>query len=164
MRRLFPLVLSLAIGGCTTTQIMSSGDTAAIAPTLSVERFLQSANSRDLHSMARMFGTADGPIIDTGGPVGCAFKRVGSWIGLGERCMTIQEVELQMDAIAMILRHDDYTVVSEQAVAGRKNPTSRVGVDLWVNGEEKTDVPFFVVKTSRGQWLVEEIDLTKITG
>lgn len=163
MRRLLFSAFAVLVSGCTTTRIVSSGEAAAIAPTLSVERFLQATNSRDLHAMGRLFGTADGPIIETGSAVGCGFKRVGSWIGLGERCMTLQEVELRMDAIAQILRHEDYAVVSDESVPGRKNPTTRVGVDLWINGRKIENVPFLVVQTNEGRWLVEEIDLTKVT-
>jgi hypothetical protein len=163
MIRLLFVAAFLLMAGCTTTRIVSSGEAAAIAPTLSVERFLQASNARDLHAMGRLFGTANGPIIETGSAVGCGFKRVGSWIGLGKRCRTLQEVELRMDAIAEVLRYQDYAVVSDQSVAGRENPTTRVGVDLWIGGRKIEDVPFLVVKTNAGGWLVEEIDLTKVT-
>ncbi len=161
---LLALLLTLGAGGCTTTRVISSGEMAAVAPMLSVERFLQACNQRDLYSMAALFGTADGPVIETGGPVGCAFKRMGSWIGLGDRCATLQEVELWMDAIALILKHEDYTIVSDASVAGRTHPTTRIGVNLRINGRDILDVPFLVVKTGEGRWLVEEIDLAKVTG
>jgi hypothetical protein len=157
------LLLPLAMG-CTTTRVVSTGETAAVAPMLTVERFLQASNSRDLHGMASLFGTSDGPIIETGSTLGCAFKKMGSWIGLGQRCLTLQEVELQMDAIAAILRYQDYSVVTENPVPGRVDPTSRVGVNLVIQGRDYMDVPFLVVKTGGGRWLVEEIDLTKVTG
>jgi hypothetical protein len=132
---------------------------------LSVERFLQAANTRDLDAMARLFGTADGPIIDqTGGGFSCAFKRMGSWIGIGEPCVSWAEIELRMDALAQILRHDDYRLRSESAVAGRTSPTSRIGVDLTRAGSLYADIPFLVVQTPDGRWLVEEIqDLPRLT-
>lgn len=164
MKHLLLAALLVSLGGCTTTRVMPRSEMASVAPMLSVERFLQATNERDLHSMAGLFGTADGPLIDTGGPVGCAFKRMGSWIGLGDRCGTLQEVELWMDAIAQILRHEDYAIVSEGPVAGRSHPTTRIGVDLRINGKDVSDVPFLVVQTSKGGWLVEEIDLEKVTG
>jgi hypothetical protein len=114
--------------------------------------------------MARLFGTEDGPIIETGGTFGCAFKKMGSWIGLGDRCRTLQEVELQMDAVATILRHQDYTIASESSVPGRRNPTTRVLVDMVVGGRSITDVPFVVVRTGENRWLVEEIGLQRVTG
>ena len=130
---------------------------------LSVERFLQATNERDLHAMASLFGTSDGPVIDTGGSFGCAFKRMGSWLGLSDRCRTIQEVELQMDVIAQILRHEDYTITSDSRVPGRDRPTTRVNVNFLINGRNIPDVPFLVVQTGEGRWLVEEIDLEKVT-
>ncbi len=164
MRRPLLLVLPFLLGACTTTRVVSSGEVPAVAPMLSVERFLHAVNDRDLDTMARLFGTKDGPIIETGGTLGCAFKRMGSWIGLASRCRTLQEVELQMDLIAQILRHRDYTIQSERSVAGRVNQTSRIGVDLRINGRTVTDVPFIVVRTKENRWLVEEIDLEKVAG
>ncbi len=164
MRRFFLLAFSLLLGGCTTTRVMSTGEVAALAPILSVERFLAAANAQDLYGMARLFGTENGPIIETGGTLGCAFRKMGSWIGVSERCSTLQEVELRMHAVAQILRHDDYTVTAEASVPGRVNPTSRIGVDMRIGGRTIRDVPFVVVRTGEGRWLVEEIGLTKITG
>ena len=69
-----------------------------------------------------------------------------------------------MDAIAQILRFDDYNVVSEETVAGRTNPTRRVRVDLVIDGQAVSGVPFVVVRTGGGRWLVEEVGLTRITG
>ncbi len=158
------LFLPLFFLGACTTQVISSGGMAAVAPALSVERFLHATNTRDLHEMARLFGTEKGPIIETGGTLGCGFKKLGSWFGLGQRCRTLQEVELWMDAIAGILRHDDYEVVSESSVPGRVHPTTRVGVDIVVRGDTIRDVPFVVVRSGGGRWLVEEVGLDRITG
>lgn len=164
MSRILLVVATLLLGGCATQQVLSSGEMASVAPMLSVERFLQAANDRDLHAMARIFGTEEGAVIETGSTVGCAFKKLGSWIGIGERCATLQEVELRMDAIARILRHEDYAVISEALVAGRVHPTSRIGVNLLMDGRSVEDVPFIVVKTGEGRWLVEQIGLDRITG
>jgi pimeloyl-ACP methyl ester carboxylesterase len=131
---------------------------------LSVERFLQAANIRDFEAMARIFGTADGPIIeDTGGGFSCAFRRMGSWIGLGDRCVSWIEIELRMDAISQILRHQDYRIRSESSVAGRTRPTTRIGVDIERGGILYPDVPFFVVQASDGRWLIEQVDLARMT-
>lgn len=163
MRRILPALVLLLLGGCT-TQVIPPGEMASVAPIMSVERFLHAANVRDLDGMARLFGTEEGPVIETGGTVGCAFKKFGSWFGIGDRCPTIQEVEIRMDMIAEIIRHEDYTIVSETPVAGRLGPSSRIGVNLRVNGRDIDDVPFIVVRTDEGRWLVEEIGLTRITG
>ena len=135
-----------------------------MGPILSVERFLQASNARDLDSMGNIFGTADGPAMDTGGTFGCMFKKMGSWIGLGDRCVTRQEVELELSLIAELLRHEDFRVVSESRVAGRTHPTTRVGVNFVIDGRDILDVPFFVVHAKSGRWLIENIDLAKVTG
>jgi len=142
---------------------MSAGEVAAVAPALSVERFLQAANARDLHGMARIFGTPDGAIIETGSTFGCAFKKLGSWFGIGSRCATLQEVEIRMDALSRILRHEDYSIGSETMVPGRTEPTSRVGVTLVIGGQEVQDVPFVVVRSGEGRWFIEEIGIDRIT-
>ena len=163
MKRPFLFVIPvLLLAGCTTTRVISPGEAASLAPMLSVERFLQASNTRDLHGMANVFGTADGPYIDTGGAFGCMFKRIGSWIGLGDRCQTIQEVELEMDAIAGLLQHDDYAVVSESRVPGRDDPTTRIGVNFVIRGRNVMDIPFLVVQSKDGRWFIEEIDLEKV--
>ncbi len=160
-----PLVLAalvLLTAGCSTRSTGSS-EMAGMAPMLSVERFLQAANSRDLEAMARIFGTAGGPVAETGGTFGCAFKKLGDWIGLGQRCRTSSEVELRMDAIAQILEHDDYEIVGEERVAGREHRTTRIRVTLTQGETVIPEVPFVVVQTPGGRWLIEEIGLEVIT-
>lgn len=156
------LLLSLLAAGCASGG-GGRGDAAGVAPLLSVERFLQAANGRDLDTMSRIFGTHDGPIGDTGSTFGCAFKRMGSWIGLSDRCVSRVDVELRMDAIATILRHDDFRITGEQSVPGRVHPTSRVTVTLVRGGRTVPDVPFVVVRSGEGRWLVEQVDLERIT-
>ena len=160
--RLWTVMLALGLSsGCATSSARVNPATA-IQPQLSVERFLQAANERDLDSMGRLFGTADGAFGDTGSTFGCAFKKIGSWFG-GEACRTRQDVELRMDAIASILSHVNYTVTQQQMVAGREHPTTRVLVDLEVEtGRVVRGVPFVVVSGPGGQWLVEEIDLQRV--
>lgn len=136
-----------------------------MGPTLAVEQFLQAANQQNLDGMSRMFGTGGGPIADeAGNPFSCFFKKIGSWIGLGDSCMKRTEIELRMNAIAMILQHDDYRIVSEGMVAGRERRTMRIGVNLTVGERQFPDVPFLVVQASGGRWLIEEIGLTEVTG
>ncbi len=157
-----PVLLAL-LAGCASSGVPPS-QMAGPEPQPSVERFLQAANARDLDAMAGIFGTADGPIATrTGSSVGCAVRRMGSWIGLSERCMSWQDIEVWMDTVAYILRHDEFRMRSEDRVAGRAHPTTRVGVDLKQGQREFADVPFLVVQTSSGAWLVEEIGLERIT-
>ena len=141
------LAASLMLMGCTTQTSTpsragsgSQGVMDSMAPILSVERFLQAANSYDFDAMARLFGTVDGPM--PGEPL---------------------EIEQQMDLIARILRHDDFEVSSERPLAGRQARTTRVGVDLTIGGRVFPDVGFEVVRTNDGQWMVEVIDLVAIT-
>jgi hypothetical protein len=128
---------------------------------LSVERFLQAVNDRDLRGMGRLFGTVDGPMSDTVSTFSCFFKKIGSWFG-GTSCVKERDVEVRMDAIARVLRHEDYRIAREESVAGRLNEATRIFVDLTVEGQEVKDVPFVVVRTHEGQWLVEQVDLEKV--
>jgi hypothetical protein len=161
--RRFPWVLALAslplIGGCATASQPGRG--AGFVAQLSVESFLQAANERDIGAMGRLFGTTDGPIYETGGTFGCAFKKIGSWLG-GTPCVKRSDVEIRLDAIAELLRHEDYKIEREQGVAGRLDEATRVFVNLLINGEWVMEVPFVVVRTSSGQWLVEEVDLARV--
>ena len=113
---------------------------AGMAPILSVERFLQAANARDLEAMRRLFGTYEGPIT-------------------GDQ----QELELRMSVIAEILRHEDCRIVGEQREPGREHPTTRVMVTITKDGSQIPDVPFLMVQTTSGGWLIEQVDLERIT-
>lgn len=132
----------LPLAACTTQrQPRASSELAAVAPALSVERFLQAVNAQDFDSMARIFGTVDGPVE-------------------GDRV----EVELRMSTLADILRHQDYRIATERLQPGREHPTRRVGVDLDLGNRTVQDVAFMVVQTREGRWMVEEIDLEKVMG
>ncbi len=157
------LVIFLSTG-CASSGPADSQGMAATSPMPSVERFLEAANGRDFDAMARIFGTHRGPMIDEqGNALSCAFRRMGSWIGLGRSCISFQQIELRMNAIAMVLQHDDYEVRSEDRVPGRAHPTIRVGVDLVQGDVRHQDVPFVVVESSGGRWMVEEVGLERIT-
>jgi hypothetical protein len=155
------LAVLMAGGVAACTTVVQRGPGAGVVAQLSVERFLQAANDRDIESMGRLFGTADGPILDTGGTFGCFFKKIGSWFG-GHACTPRRDVEVRLDAIARVLRHQDYRIMREEAVAGRLNDATRVFVELTVNGDKVPDIPFVVVRASGGQWLVEEVDLERV--
>ncbi|HET9948515.1 MAG TPA: hypothetical protein VFQ22_06315 [Longimicrobiales bacterium] len=159
-RHVAPVLALLAFAaGCASPG--GPGAAAPVAAQLSVERFLQAANQRDVEAMGRLFGTADGPVLDTGGGVGCFFKKIGSWFG-GSACVKRVEVEVRMDAIASIVRHDDYRIVREEPVPGRVSPTRRVYVDFTIDGRQVAEAPFLVVRTDEGRWLVEEVPLERI--
>jgi hypothetical protein len=164
-RRTSLVILSavLPVTGAACATSVQQPPAAGVVAQLSVDRFLSAANERDLVTMGRIFGTVDGPISDTGSTFGCFFKKIGSWLG-GHACRKQQDVQIQMAAIANILRHDDYKIVREEPVAGRLNEATRVFVDLSTSDREVHDVPFVVVKSKHGQWLVEEVDLKKVMG
>ncbi len=135
----------IAAGGCSTQQVSSSPSSGAqgvpgLAPVLTVERFLQAANTRDLETMATLFGTYDGPIE-------------------GRR----EDIELRMAAIAEILQHDDYEIGAETREPGRTHPTQRVNVTMEQGRQTFEDVPFLVVQSNNGSWLIEEIALDQVT-
>lgn len=140
-RRLFVVGVAAVLSGCATQTVQSGGTVAGTSPLQSVERFLAAVNSRDLADMATLFGTPRGPVE-------------------GNRV----EVELRMDAIASILQHERYEIVSERPVPGRVDPTTRVGVTLVIDGQTHDDVSFITVRTREGRWMVQEIDLERVTG
>jgi len=161
LSRSLSMALLVGLGACSTTVVGPAG-AAAVAPQLTVERFLQAANDRDLDAMSRMFGTARGPIGDTGSTFGCFWKKIGSWFG-GESCVQRSEVEIRLDAIARVLQHQDYRIDGEEMVAGRDAPTRRIFVDITVDGGDRVeDVPFDVVRGSERRWYVERVDLERI--
>ena len=162
MKRTLVLAFGLfLVAGCATRAVQTSA-VAAVAPQLSVERFLQAVNARDYAGMARIFGTTDGPMGDTGSSFGCFWKKIGAAFG-GSSCRDWRDVELQMDALALILQHVDYQIVSEGGVAGRRQSVTRIGVDLTLPQNRVARDVTFVVVMSEGRWMVEMIDLEKVT-
>lgn len=161
IRRIALLALVLIVPtACSTYVVESPG--AAIGAQLSVERFLQAANQRDVRAMGRIFGTEGGPALETGSTFGCAFKKIGSWFG-GNSCVRKQDVEIRMDAIASILQHEDYRVTGERSVPGRNVPARRVAVTMTTAmGSTVAEVPFIVIQDGEGRWLVEQVDLQRV--
>lgn len=146
--RLVTALLVVALPGLSTacaTQQANPGATAdpmaSVAPMLSVERFLQAANARDYDAMGRLFGTHEGPT----------------------RRYDRRELEIVMQTMAEVLRHEDFEITSDRRAPGREHPTNRIGVNLTKNGRLIPDVPFFVVQTDDALWLIEEVDLEVIT-
>jgi len=160
-RTLGLLALSLAtLTACTTVVVDTPA--SAIGAQLSVERFLQAANQRDVIAMGQLFGTVGGPVMDTGGTLGCAFKKIGSWFG-GRSCVKKTEVEIRMDAIASILLHDNYRLVGDRRLPGRNSLAREVLVDLTTSqGVIVSSLPFVVVRSRDGRWLVEQVDLQRV--
>jgi hypothetical protein len=140
--------LVLTFSGCTTQTVEPARTSAPavgeldVAPALVVERFLAAVNADEWEAMGRIFGTQEGPFGDRN---------------------SREDVELRMNAIALILKHEDFEIRSQRRVPGRERTTIRMGVDLTIRGELIEDVPFLVVQSESGSWLIEEIDLVKVT-
>ena len=137
--------------------------TADPGPLHAAERFLDAANRRDLDALARTFGTPRGPIAEASGGFGCGMRRLGSWLAIADRCPTRREIELRMHALAAVLRHDGYEVTSTQRVPGRDRAVTRISVAVRRGARVHRDVGLLVIRTSAG-WLVEAVELEKITG
>lgn len=153
---------ALLAAGCATSPPLPPAQEDA-GPLRAAERFLDAANRQDLDALAHTFGTHRGAIADTGGGLRCGLRKVASWLGVADRCPTRQEVEVRMHAIAAVLRHDGYDVASAEQVPGRDRPVTRVSVEVRRGERIHRDVGVFVIRTSSG-WLVESVELEKITG
>lgn len=117
-----------------------SFDAAGLAPSLVVERFLQAANRQDLETMARLWGTAEGLVIERDPRA---------------------EVEKRLFATALILQHDDFEIQGEQIVPGR--PEAKQIIVRMQIGERQVPVAHTLVRSKKRGWLVESIDLEAIT-
>lgn len=157
------LLLTLWAGGCV-RRVEPSGGAPGVGPALSVERFLRASNAGDLEAMARLFGTAEGAIAEArGNALSCFFRAIGSVFGVSQTCLSRFDIERRMDAIARILRHDDYRLTGEEPVPARRHPTTRMLVSLRRGDREYPGVPFVVVRAPDGRWLIEQIGLEQIT-
>lgn len=137
------LCVALAAGllaSCTTRTTVQPTDTA-LAPAMVVERFLRAANSNDLDTMGRLFGTREGPWAPT---------------------VSKKEADDRLFVIASVLRHTDYQVVGEQIVPGRREEATQLVVRL-VQGEQRYEVPFTLVRSKKDGWLVEVVPLDLLT-
>lgn len=137
-------------------------------PSEAVIRFVDAAARRDHAAMAQLFGTWEGPTGGDRGAFACALRRLGSWLRLSSACPVRAEVELRMDLMASILARAAYRVRGESPVAGRERPAVRVVVEARPAGAgpgaSGFEVPFVVVKSRDGRWLVQEVALDRLTG
>lgn len=119
-----------------------SGPAASVAPALVVEQFLRAANANDLDTMARLFGTIDGPIVERD---------------------TQKQVDDRMFALASILRHQDYSLEGEQIVPGRRDVATQLLVRMVLPDGRSAVVPFTLVYSANRTWLIEQIAVERIT-
>ena len=113
----------------------------AVPPTMTIERFLRAANENDLDTMISLFGTVDGSVQ-------------GKW--------SKQEADQRMFLLASVLRHTDYTIGPQQIVPGRRDEAAQYTVRLVTAADGTKQVPFTVVWSKQGQWLVENIPVDRI--
>lgn len=110
-------------------------------PALVVERFLQAANASDLETMTQLFGTESKTIDQLDGQ---------------------SKAQQRMHVMATLLRHDDYQILGQRAVPGRLREATELQVQLRL-GDRLVLVPHLVVRRNSGGWIVEKIDLEKLT-
>ncbi|HEX8245727.1 MAG TPA: hypothetical protein VF541_19600, partial [Longimicrobium sp.] len=72
------------------------------------------------------------------------------------------QVERRMFAIANILQHERFVIRAEQPIPGRGPDAAQLTVQITQEGRAM-DVPFVVVRTPAGAWLVEQVDLEAVT-
>lgn len=147
--------------GCVSKRVESGsggGPSAVLAPALVVERFLRAANAvaqrsssrvlepdrlrRELETMGRLFGTHEGALLERD---------------------PRQQVEQRMATLASILQHEDYVLDGPTLVPGRSSEAVEIVARLRIRGLPVA-VPFTVVRSGKDAWLVEKIDIEKITG
>jgi hypothetical protein len=115
---------------------------AVVAPTMTIERFLRAVNQNDIDTMARLFGTREGPIQLTWGR---------------------KEIDDRMVLLASVLRHSDYAIGSEEMVPGRRNEATQFTVNI-VLRDRTVQVPFTLVRSIREpEWLIENIGIDRLT-
>lgn len=139
------LVLALVAGtgsvhaqrGTPATPVRPAGSPAEV-----VERFMQLASAKNYGQMGYVFGTREGAIM-------------------GREPQP--SVERRMYAIATILQNDRFVIRSQNAIPGRPEADAvQLTVQVTHNGQSR-DVPFVAVRTARGNWLVEQIELERLT-
>lgn len=140
------MVAALAVTACVKEEVIPNqraGAASNMGPSLVVEQFMRALNTepKDLVTMARLFGTKDGPV--------------------GERDPRAL-VEQRMFAIATVLHHDDYEVVREQQVPGRTSEATQLLVKVTA-GKRTNTVPFTMVRYKDNAWLIEQIGLDAVT-
>lgn len=141
-REFFLGALAALVAGCATSTTVVPGPAANVAPALVVEQFLRAANANDLDTMGRLFGTREGPIVERD---------------------SRQQVDDRMFALASVLRHEDYSIEGEQIVPGRRDVATQLLVRMNFGEERETVVPFTMVFSQDGRWMIEQIDLERIT-
>jgi len=135
------LAATAACGGGATTMAPPSGMAPAAGPAQVVEQFMRLAGANDYARMGYLFGTREGPITGRDPE---------------------QQVQRRMYAIANILKNDRFVIRGQNPIPGRGPEAEQLTVQITQQGRV-VDVPFVVVRTTAGAWLVEQVDLEAIT-
>jgi hypothetical protein len=130
------LVLAACAGGGRGAGGPAPSGIAAAQPSAAVEQFLGFVNQGRFTEMGYLFGTRRGPIAEQQAPL---------------------RVARQMQALASVLRHDEFALTAVLPEPGRPE-ARRINVDLR-RGGAFYDVPFVVVQGPGGRWLVEVVDM-----
>jgi hypothetical protein len=140
MKRSYVVLASvLLLAGCAAKDAVPAMDSPG--PTLVIERFLQAANTNDLHTMTQLFGTSTQTI---------------------DQRVSVERAQRQMQVLASLLRHDDYTIRGQRAVPGRLDDATEMLIEL-KKGERSVVVPHLVVRRRSGGWIIERIDVEALT-
>ncbi|HUG41551.1 MAG TPA: hypothetical protein VMM12_13770 [Longimicrobiales bacterium] len=137
------VVIAVLVGGCGGGAASGPAPMPAEGPgpQLVVERFLQAANANDLPTMTTLFGTA-AQRIDQLEPEAVAHRR--------------------MYVLASLLRHEDFRIEGQRVVPGRMDNATEVMVVIRQERRE-VSVPHLVVRRNTGGWIIEKIDVEKLT-
>ena len=138
-RRILALVALSTLAACA-GQPGTAARPGGAAPAAAVERFMRLVETKNYREMGSVFGTESGPVIERD---------------------PVNEVEQRMYAIANVLDHDRFVIRGEQPIPGRSGVAMRLMVDV-TKGERTRQVPFVTVR-SGDHWLVEQVDLERIT-
>lgn len=141
MKRMQVLAAVALLAGCGSGGSATASAAASPGPVLAVERFLQAANANDLKTMAQLFGTADKTIVELEGE---------------------STAEQRMHVLASLLRHDDFMVRGQETVPGRIHDATTLMVEL-EQGGRRVVVPHLVVRKNGGGWIIEKIDVERLT-
>ncbi len=145
-RRTSVLLAVAAMTSCVSRTVEStpsqSPPDSSVAPALALEQFLRAANASDLDTMARLFGTKDGP-----------------WA----RNVNDVDADQRMLMFASALKHDDYLILGDALVPGRRNEATQLTVRLTRDGRN-TDVWFVMAWAGGLGWMVEQFNLEALIG
>ena len=130
------------LGWCATALVVAAcgKSSAPVQPAKSaaaaVQGFMQAVADSNLDKMAGLWGTANGSAAKTKQP---------------------QDYEKRIAIMQAFLRNDSYRLTSDVA-----EPDGRRALQVQLRREACTwNVPFVAVQTGAGDWLVNQVDLTK---